>query len=148
MAAYRRIYDSRHLQADCREPGSAPEQYTRQSSMGYLFTYRQRCVCNTVWLACNTLWVFATSHSKSGSTDIATFFFLLLLILICLCGWIIETFAWSYKLSFNKSASSLFRRFQRDTAIRICCWAPAPPAHRTLSSKPAARRCCCRLIDR
>jgi len=24
MAAYRRVYDSRHLQADCREPGSAP----------------------------------------------------------------------------------------------------------------------------
>jgi len=25
MAAYRRVYDSRHLQAHCREPGSAPE---------------------------------------------------------------------------------------------------------------------------
>jgi len=23
MAAYRRVYDSRHLQADCQEPGSA-----------------------------------------------------------------------------------------------------------------------------
>jgi len=23
MAAYRRVYDSRHLQADCKEPGSA-----------------------------------------------------------------------------------------------------------------------------
>ena len=29
MAAYRRVYDSRYLQADCREPGSAPEPYTR-----------------------------------------------------------------------------------------------------------------------
>ena len=37
MAAYRRVYDSRHLQADCQEPGSAPESYARQSSMGYLF---------------------------------------------------------------------------------------------------------------
>ena len=36
MAAYRRVYDSRHLQADCQEPGSAPEPYARQSSMGYL----------------------------------------------------------------------------------------------------------------
>jgi len=27
MAAYRRVYDSRHLQADCKEPGSAPEPY-------------------------------------------------------------------------------------------------------------------------
>jgi len=28
MAAYRRVYDSRHLQADCQVPGSAPEPYT------------------------------------------------------------------------------------------------------------------------
>jgi len=35
MAAYRRVYDSRHLQADCQEPGSAPGPYARQSSMGY-----------------------------------------------------------------------------------------------------------------
>ena len=34
MAAYRRVYDSCHLQADCQEPGSAPEPYARQSSMG------------------------------------------------------------------------------------------------------------------
>jgi len=27
MAAYRRVYDSRHLQADCQEPGSVPESY-------------------------------------------------------------------------------------------------------------------------
>jgi len=25
MAAYHRVYDSRHLQANCQEPGSAPE---------------------------------------------------------------------------------------------------------------------------
>jgi len=37
MAAYRRVYDSRHLQADCQEPGSAPEPYARQSNMGYLY---------------------------------------------------------------------------------------------------------------
>ena len=29
MAAYRRVYDSRHLQADCQQPGSAPEPYIR-----------------------------------------------------------------------------------------------------------------------
>jgi len=39
MAAYRRVYDSRHLQAVCQEPGSAPEPYTRQSSMGYLYFF-------------------------------------------------------------------------------------------------------------
>jgi len=27
MAAYRRVYDSRHLQADYEEPRSAPEPY-------------------------------------------------------------------------------------------------------------------------
>ena len=36
MAAYRRVCDSRHLQADCKEPGSAPEPYAGQSSTGYL----------------------------------------------------------------------------------------------------------------
>ena len=39
MAAYCRVYDLRHLQADCQEPGSAPEPYARQSSMGYLYLF-------------------------------------------------------------------------------------------------------------
>ena len=30
MAAYSRVYDSRHLQADCQEPGSAPEPYSNR----------------------------------------------------------------------------------------------------------------------
>jgi len=38
MAAYRRVYDSRHLQADCQEPGSAPEPYALQSNMA-TFTF-------------------------------------------------------------------------------------------------------------
>ena len=29
MTAYRREHDSRHLQADCQEPESAPEPYAR-----------------------------------------------------------------------------------------------------------------------
>jgi len=37
MASYRRVYDSRHLQADCQEPGSAPEPNARKSSTGYLY---------------------------------------------------------------------------------------------------------------
>jgi len=44
MAAYRRVYDSRHLQADCKEPGSAPEPYARQSSLGCLYLF----YCNRV----------------------------------------------------------------------------------------------------
>ena len=39
MATYRRVYDSRHLQADCKEPGSAAKPYARQSSMGYLYLF-------------------------------------------------------------------------------------------------------------
>jgi len=39
MAVYRRVYDLRHLQADCQEPGSAPEPYAWQSSMGYLYLF-------------------------------------------------------------------------------------------------------------
>jgi len=35
MPAYRRVYDSRHLQADCQEPGSAPEPYAPQSSIPF-----------------------------------------------------------------------------------------------------------------
>jgi len=43
MAAYRRVYDSRHLQADCQEPGSTPEPYARKSSMATFtfFTFSQ-----------------------------------------------------------------------------------------------------------
>ena len=43
MAAYRRVYDLHHLQADCQEPGSAPEPYARQSSMGYLYLTSFTC---------------------------------------------------------------------------------------------------------
>ena len=37
MAAYRRVYDSHHLQVDCQEPRSTPEPHDWQSSMGYLY---------------------------------------------------------------------------------------------------------------
>ena len=39
MAAYRRFYDSRHLQADYHELGSALEPNAWQSSMGYLYHF-------------------------------------------------------------------------------------------------------------
>ena len=48
MATYRRVYDSRHLQADCQEPGSAPEPYARQSSMGYLYLFRIRILLRNI----------------------------------------------------------------------------------------------------
>ena len=46
MAAYRRVYGSHHLQADCQEPGSAPEPYARQSSMDYLYLFIGSCGCS------------------------------------------------------------------------------------------------------
>jgi len=42
MAAYSRVYFLLHLQADCQEPGSAPEPYARYSSVVahlYLFYF-------------------------------------------------------------------------------------------------------------
>ena len=49
MAAYRQVYDSRHLQADCLETGSAPEPYARQSSMGYLYLFTNLKSVTAVW---------------------------------------------------------------------------------------------------
>ena len=45
MTAYRQVYDSRHLQDDCQEPGSAPKPYARQSSTGYLYLFTDYCYC-------------------------------------------------------------------------------------------------------
>jgi len=39
MAAYRRVYDSRQLQADWKESGSAPKPYALQSCIGYLYHF-------------------------------------------------------------------------------------------------------------
>jgi len=45
MSAYRRVYDSRHLQADCKGPGSAPEPYVDHGACDAM-----RCILgNRVW---------------------------------------------------------------------------------------------------
>ena len=42
MAAYPRVYDSHHLQADCQEPGSAPKPYIRSIiEYGLAFTFHR-----------------------------------------------------------------------------------------------------------
>jgi len=41
MAAYRRVYESRHLQADCQEPGSAPERSVIEYGLPF---YINECV--------------------------------------------------------------------------------------------------------
>jgi len=38
LAAYRRVYDSRHLQADCQEPGSVPQPYMLDNRVLATFT--------------------------------------------------------------------------------------------------------------
>jgi len=48
MVAYRRVYDSRHLLADCQEPGSAPEPM----------------LCNLVW-ATFTFFLFGVKYGPS-----------------------------------------------------------------------------------
>ena len=55
MAACCRVYDSRHLKADCQEPGSAPEPYARQLSMRQLLS----CILMQVW----------SSYVSSGSVS-------------------------------------------------------------------------------
>jgi len=42
MAAYRRVYDSRHLQADCQEQRSAPESYVWATFIIFLLHGEER----------------------------------------------------------------------------------------------------------
>jgi len=68
MAAYRLVYDSRHLQADCQEPGSVPEPYARQSSMGYFFTLKLVSDTPLGLLTCSRdLNVFFTKSAPGGN---------------------------------------------------------------------------------
>ena len=60
MAAYRQVYDSRHLQDDYQEPGSAPEPYVRQSSIGYLYFFtsdylRYQLLVRNLWMSFSAL---------------------------------------------------------------------------------------------
>ena len=57
MAAYRRVYDSQHLQADCQEPESAPQPYAQSSSMGYLFSALEALDRGTYSVPLVTSWV-------------------------------------------------------------------------------------------
>jgi len=55
MAAYRRVCDSRHLQADCKEPASAPEPYARHQVLATIFTVK---------------YAYRLEHSNSGKKKI------------------------------------------------------------------------------
>ena len=73
MAAYHRVYDSRHLQADCQGPGSVPEPYARQSSMGYLYVFYHKKDGHDTWknlemvcLACSCMLDTFSKSQNSG----------------------------------------------------------------------------------
>jgi len=55
MAAYRRVYDSRHLQADCQEPGSATEPYAGGSRVWATFTFTFLTKCLVSWSSLLTM---------------------------------------------------------------------------------------------
>jgi len=78
MAAYRRVYDSRHLQADCQEPESTPEPYARQSSVGYLFGNKNDntgpYMRITESLSSRTLAQFSSAAVKPDEGDVAAMY--------------------------------------------------------------------------
>ena len=59
MAACRRVYDLRHLQADCQEPGSAPEPYAGKRVWATFFH------CGKGNFAVISGHVFQNTHSKT-----------------------------------------------------------------------------------
>jgi len=69
LATYYRVYDSRHLQADSQEPGSAPEPYARQLSMGYLYLFYRPKGVGVVPLKCPFAMGNPGSHLIHGSLN-------------------------------------------------------------------------------
>jgi len=61
MAACRLVYDSRHLQADCQEPGSA-----RLSSMGYLHLFTYLDIFLVYFLETHSTFAFYHQKRKGG----------------------------------------------------------------------------------
>jgi len=57
VAAYCRVYDSRHLQADCKEPGSDREPYARRSSMGYVLAILNAANSRRYGVLCGFGWI-------------------------------------------------------------------------------------------
>ena len=62
-----RVYDSRHLQADCQEPGSAVEPYARQWSLVYVD------VCTG--LQCSVDWLMADDVNLNREVEVKSYNF-------------------------------------------------------------------------
>ena len=101
MAAYRRVYDSRHLQADCQAPGSAPEPYTWQLSMGDLYLFsnllsyivRDKCYSKKLISACfYRSWKFLVIYA----------FILFLVTVLMALQWVSSGLQWSQCTSDTK----------------------------------------------
>ena len=63
MAVYRRVYDSRHLQADCQESASAPEPYAATLGNGLPFLHLNavlsvQCISNLEKCTVNPVFFF------------------------------------------------------------------------------------------
>ena len=67
MASYRLVYDSRHLQADCQEPGSAPEP-TLGNRVWAPF-YRDRRFCDV-----NSPYVYTGARRRTHTPDLLLYF--------------------------------------------------------------------------
>ena len=70
MATYRRIYDSRHLQADCQEPGSAPEHYTLGNRVSATFTFYFTSV--HTYRECRVSYKFVRKFAKNAGNSSLT----------------------------------------------------------------------------
>jgi len=78
MAAYRRVYDVSHLQADCQEPGSAPEpSVIEYGAAGYLYLFIYGIYLSNVFTGNNT-------RLNATCTGRPTCYLLLLIMLLLL----------------------------------------------------------------
>ena len=113
MAAYRRVYDSRHVQADCQEPGSCSSGTLRSVIECGLplpfYTDKQTDDCVVMC---------PRSPSRRGGNI--------------------------YKSVLSLVPRLSTRHCPHFLPSAVACCRSISPARAALSSKPAARRCCCR----
>jgi len=70
VAVYRRVYDSRHLQADCQEPGSAPGSQV-WATFTFLLVGVSEMICKLG--VANDGVVYATCDYRAKNTDELSF---------------------------------------------------------------------------
>jgi len=74
-ATYRLVYDSRHLQTDCQEPGSAPEPYARNRVWATFYQFiTHSSITHISFQTCHHIMSIAQTLTLLNLTDV-----------ICLC---------------------------------------------------------------